>query len=189
MNEGECMDRFIACTGRHDLGTISKNNPRASDGFFGRVTATANDMAGLNLTVEDQVFDISGLEAVCRRARLRDKLGLVVVDYLGLVQGGQGDSKEQHINDVAVRCKRIASVLQVPVLTLTQLNDSGLVRDSRAPEHHCDIHLSINEDHDEKGAFWITVRKNRNGPRDVRCKCAFVGRHVRFEELAKEVEP
>jgi len=85
------------------------------------------------------------MRAKCRRLKLEKNLGLVVIDYLQLVQGrGRAENRQQEISEISRSLKILAKELNVPVITLSQL--------SRAPEQRAD-HRPILSDLRESGAI------------------------------------
>ncbi|HEY9062177.1 MAG TPA: replicative DNA helicase [Pseudobacteroides sp.] len=90
-------------------------------------------------------ISISEIRAKCRRLKLEKNLGLVVIDYLQLMQGrGKTESRQQEISDISRSLKILAKEINVPIITLSQL--------SRAPEQRAD-HRPILSDLRESGAI------------------------------------
>jgi replicative DNA helicase len=85
------------------------------------------------------------IRAKCRRLKLEKGLGLVIIDYLQLVEGrGKRENRQQEITDISRSLKILAKEIDVPVITLSQL--------SRAPEQRAD-HRPILSDLRESGAI------------------------------------
>lgn len=80
---------------------------------------------------------IGQLNAIARRVNATTPLKLVAVDYLQLIQGA-GETREQQVSNTAEVCKNMAMELNCPVLVLSQLNDDGQLRESRAIGQHAD---------------------------------------------------
>ena len=130
-----------------------------------------------NLIICDE--DSMTLESVTSKAQqVNDIQGvdLIVVDYIQLVSLTNTADKARHeqVAEVTRTMKQMAKRFQCPVLTATQLNDDGRVRESRAIAHDADVLLTINED-------GIYVAKSRNGQRDVTMNLTLNGRLQRFE--------
>ena len=143
------------------------------------------------------------------RARARRKwreygaLGLIVIDYIQLMQGsdaGQQENRATELSEISRGLKQMAKELKVPVIALSQLNRSleqrpnkrpvmSDLRESGALEQDADMILFIyrdevyNEDTPDKGIAEIIVGKQRNGPIGT-VKLTFVGRHTRFENYS-----
>ncbi len=85
------------------------------------------------------------IRAKCRRLKLEKGLGLIIIDYLQLVEGrGRRENRQQEITDISRSLKILAKEIDVPVITLSQL--------SRAPEQRAD-HRPILSDLRESGAI------------------------------------
>ena len=99
-----------------------------------------------------------------RRFHESGDLVLVAVDYIGILRVSKYTSnREQQVNHSTILLKQLAAELRVPVLAMSQVNDAGEVRDSRAVEHHCDSLLFVepSEERRQDGLvdLTITVRK------------------------------
>lgn len=139
------------------------------------------------------------LRARARRvARANKGLGLIVIDYLQLMQvPGFREGRVGEITEISRTLKSLAKELNIPVIALSQLN-RGLeqrtdkrpqmsdLRESGAIEQDADLILFIyrdevyNEDSSDKGIAEIIIAKQRNGPIG-RVKLTFLGQYTRFE--------
>ena len=108
------------------------------------------------------------------------KIDLIVVDYIQLVTllDGRDKSRQEQVSEVSRTLKQIAKKYKCPVITATQLNDNGMVRESRAITHDADVYLKI--DSHEKDPN-ILLAKNRNGERNVSLDLRLNGAYQRFE--------
>lgn len=122
-----------------------------SDEQWARICATAPELGALSLHVDDKPAPhLTHIRAECAALKARGGLGLVMVDYLQLVQGA-GRNRYEELRDVAYGLKGLAKELEVPVIALAQLNRDverrgddrrpGLsdLRDSGAIEEAADI--------------------------------------------------
>ena len=139
------------------------------------------------------------LRARCRRlVREHGDLGLIVIDYLQLMQGStKADNRTNEISEISRSLKALAKELHVPVICLSQLNRSleqrpnkrpimSDLRESGAIEQDADVIVFIyrdevyNEDSTEKGTAEIIIGKQRNGPIGT-VRLTFIGQFTRFE--------
>jgi replicative DNA helicase len=104
---------------------------------------------------------------------------LVVVDYVQLVSTtGKQESREQVVSSFARALKNLALDLNCCVLTASQLNDDGRLRESRAIGQHADNVLTIVADEDKPG---FSIDKVRNGQARVFVPAQLHGKVSRFE--------
>ena len=111
------------------------------------------------------------VRAHARQVARRGKLGLVLVDYLQLMDGGDGENRNQEISKFSRQMKLIARDLNVPVIVLSQLKRSDAIpklsdlRDSGAVEQDADVVLLLHRDQEEAPDWLnVVVAKNRQGP-------------------------
>jgi replicative DNA helicase len=124
------------------------------------------------------------------RAKARKKIQehsdikLIVVDYLQILSdsGRKETNEAQELSGKALLLKRMARELKVAVILLSQENDEGRLFGSRGPKHHADTHIRIS--HNDEGSF-ITIEKQRNGPRNKSIKVQFSEQFTRFDNAAK----
>ncbi|MBH04530.1 MAG: replicative DNA helicase, partial [Xanthomonadales bacterium] len=142
----------------------------------------------------------SEMRARARRLKREHDIGLVVVDYLQLMQvPGTKENRTNEISEISRQLKAMAKELNVPVIALSQLNRQVEQRDNKRPrmsdlresggiEQDADVILFVyrdevyNEDSDDKGVAEIIIGKQRNGPLGV-ARMAFLSHLTRFENL------
>lgn len=153
------------------------------------------------------IDDTPGLSPMEMRSRARrvarehGALGLIVVDYLQLMQvKGGSENRVAEISEISRSLKQIAREFECPVIALSQLNRSleqrpnkrpvmSDLRESGAIEQDADVIAFIyrdevyNEDTPEKGVAEVIVGKHRNGPIGT-VRLSFLGRFTRFENYA-----
>ncbi len=152
----------------------------------------------------DETPSLNAIEVRSRARRLSKqygKLGLVIVDYIQLMQAStSGENRATEISEISRALKSLAKELKVPVMALSQLNRSleqrpnkrpvmSDLRESGAIEQDADVILFIyrdevyNPDTQEKGVAEIIIGKQRNGPIGT-IRLTFLGEHTRFENFA-----
>jgi replicative DNA helicase len=132
------------------------------------------------------IDDNSGISAMeirakCRRLKLEKNLGLVIIDYLQLMQGrGRTENRQQEISEISRSLKILAKEINVPVITLSQLSRApesrsdhrpmlSDLRESGAIEQDADLVLFLfREDYykdgtDKKDIAEVIIAKHRNG--------------------------
>ena len=145
------------------------------------------------------------ITANARRLRLRQKLGLIVVDYIQLVDSDESrDSRQEQIAKISRRLKTLARQLHVPVIALSQLNRAVENREDRRPrmadlresgaiEQDADLVLLLHrpeyyDQNDQPGIAELIIAKNRNGATGT-VKLTFLKHITRFENLATISDP
>ena len=143
------------------------------------------EISALPITICDQVSDIDTIESICRQQK-RTGLDWIVVDYIQLCSpsaDSKSETREQQVSEVVRRLKLMALHLNVCVLTASQLNDKGELRESRGIGHHADYVLHI--DHANHPDSEIKLMKNRNGERHVSAPVLMQGGISRFVDRVK----
>ena len=189
------------------LGRIDQHKVRTGkleDADWPRLTSAVEMLSGTKMFVDDTpALTPSDLRARCRRISREHGLGLVVVDYLQLMQvPGTKENRATEISEISRNLKALAKELDVPVVALSQLNRSlesrtdkrpvmSDLRESGAIEQDADVIVFIyrdevyDEDTTEKGKAEIIIGKQRNGPIG-KVKLAFLGQYTSFENLAAD---
>jgi replicative DNA helicase len=142
------------------------------------------------------------MRAKARRLKLQKDIGLVVVDYLQLMESSRrSESRQQEITEISRSLKALAKELNVPVIALSQLSRApeqrtsdqrprlSDLRESGAIEQDADLVLFLYKEkppEDKKpelgaGTVEVIVGKNRNGPTD-KILLTWLGNFMRFED-------
>ena len=188
------------------LGRIDQHKVRTGkldDDDWPRLTSAINLLASTQLFIDDSpALSPTEVRARARRlAREHGQLGLIVVDYLQLMQSpSSGDNRVQQISDISRGLKALAKELNVPVIALSQLNRNleqrpnkrpvmSDLRDSGAIEQDADLIMFVyrdevyNEDSPDKGIAELIIGKQRNGPLGT-VRLTFLGQYTKFESFA-----
>jgi replicative DNA helicase len=134
---------------------------------------------------EGYSFDITEVVSRCRRLKATGELDIVIVDYLQLVNPAitREINRQREVADISRRLKVMAGELKVVVIALSQLNESGRLRESRAIGQDADIVLFIEDSKSEDSMEkQIRIGKARNGPRDQKVPVSFYGDYVTFSD-------
>ena len=171
-----------------------------------RLTDAADILSAAPIYIDDSA-SMSAMEirAKARRLKMDKNLGLVIIDYLQLMQGRAGaERRDLEISEISRALKALAKELQLPVLALSQLNRMleqrtdkrprlSDLRESGALEQDADVVAFIyrdevynkEEDNPNRGTAEILLTKQRNGPTgDV--FLTFLNTYTRFENQASE---
>lgn len=188
------------------LGHVDQTKIRTgqlTDDDWVRVVSAVTQLNEKPLLIDDSAaLTPNEIRSRTRRvAREYGKIGMIVVDYLQLMQvSGTSENRAGEISEISRSLKGIAKEFDCPLIAGSQLN-RGLeqrpdkrpimsdLRESGAIEQDADVIMGIYRDevyHEdaEKGVAEIIILKQRNGPIGKR-KLAFVGQYTRFEDLAE----
>ena len=193
------------------LGSVGKidaqrlRTGRLLDSDWPRLQRATAQLADAPIFIDDSSM-LTALEmrAKARRLKAEQNLGLIVVDYLQLMQGkNNSENRVQEISDISRSLKAMAKELDVPVLALSQLNRSlenrqdkrpqlSDLRESGAIEQDADVILFIyrdevynkSETNPNRGIAEIIIGKQRSGPTG-KVELSFLGQYTSFEQISK----
>lgn len=146
-------------------------------------------------------ISIMEIRAKCRKMKLEKNIGLVVIDYLQLVQGSskRGASREQEIAEISRSLKILAKEINVPVIALSQLSRApeqrpdhrpmlSDLRESGSIEQDADIVMFLyrddyyNQDSEKKNVAEVILAKHRAGSTGT-VELAWLGNYTKFANL------
>ncbi len=187
------------------LGRINAHKVRTGkleDDDWPRLTHAIGLLADAPMFIDDSpAMTPLELRARARRLKREHGLGMIVVDYLQLMQSPEAnENRATEISNITRSLKGLAKELNVPVIALSQLNRSleqrpnkrpvmSDLRESGAIEQDADVIFFIyrdevyNEDSQDKGTAEIIIGKQRNGPIG-KIRLTFLGEYTRFENYA-----
>jgi replicative DNA helicase len=185
------------------LGRINAHRVRTGkldDEDWPRLTSAVSLLSEAPIFIDDTPgLTPMELRARARRIKREHNLGLIIVDYLQLMQAGDGSTENRatEISNITRALKGLAKELNVPLIAMSQLNRSlesrtdkrpvmSDLRESGAIEQDADVILFIyrdevyNEDSPSKGTAEIIIGKQRNGPIG-KVTLTFLGEYTKFE--------
>ena len=145
-----------------------------------KISAALLKLHQLPIEIVDGVAEIEEIEAQINRYTGENRADVIVVDYLQIISYDGVDSREGQLSEIARRLKLAALKNNVIVLTASQLNDEGRLRESRAIGMHSDQVVYI-EHIKEKSR--LTVKKNRRGQRNYMTEIIMRGDISKLEEV------
>ncbi|MDY0390626.1 replicative DNA helicase [Desulfobulbus oligotrophicus] len=194
--------RMLCSLGHIDSQRIRTGKLHTND--WPKLTRATGMLSDAPIFIDDTAgLTVLEMRAKARRLKAEHNLGLVVVDYLQLMQGkNSAENRAQEIADISRSLKAMAKELDVPVLALSQLNRSlenrtdkrpqlADLRESGAIEQDADVIMFIYrdevynraDDNPNRGIAEIIVGKQRNGPTGV-VKLTFLGEYTSFENYS-----
>ena len=201
MGANQLALRLIGSVGRLQSQNLRTGRLQADD--WNKLSAALGRLNEAPILI-DETPALTAMEVRSRARRIakqyNGKLGLIIVDYIQLMQAtAVGENRATEISEISRSLKALAKELKVPVMALSQLN-RGLeqrpnkrpvmsdLRESGAIEQDADVILFIyrdevyNPDTPEKGVAEIIVGKQRNGPIGT-VRLTFLGEYTRFENF------
>ena len=194
--------RLMSSLGRIDMHKVRTG--RLDDDDWPRLTSAMSMLENTPLFIDDTpALSPTELRARTRRlVREHGEIGLIVIDYLQLMQvPGNKESRATEVAEISRSLKALAKEIDVPVVALSQLN-RGLeqrpdkrpkmadLRESGGIEQDADLIAFIyrdevyNEDSEDKGTAEIIIAKQRNGPIGT-VRLTFLGQYTRFENFTE----
>jgi len=148
-------------------------------------------------------ISVMDIRSKCRRLKLEKNLGLVVIDYLQLMQGrGKTENRQQEVSEISRSLKILAKELNVPVVTMSQLSRGpesrtdhrpmlSDLRESGAIEQDADIVMFLyrddyyNPDTEKKNIAEVIIAKHRNGSTGT-IELRWFGEYTKFSNLKRD---
>ena len=175
---------------------------RLSDRESQQLVAATGRLSKARIFIDDTAnITIMEIRAKARRLISRENLGLIIVDYMQLIQGGaRSESRQQEISEISRALKILGRELEVPVIAVSQLSRAvenrtddrrprlSDLRESGAIEQDADLVIFIyrderyNPDTEDKGIAEIIISKHRNGPTGT-VKLNFIEEYAKFGNL------
>jgi replicative DNA helicase len=199
MAADQLANRMLSSEAQIDSYKMRSGNLEPED--WNAIAHASSRLSETELLIDDTPgITVTGMRSKLRRVK---NLGLVVIDYLGLMQSDRrNDNRVQEVSEISRGLKLLAKELKVPVVCCAQLSRGpenrpdkrpvlSDLRDSGAIEQDADIVLFLYRDEyykDEvvdQSVAEVIVAKNRHGSLE-RVKLGWIGRFTKFTNLAKE---
>jgi replicative DNA helicase len=189
----------------------SIDSSRLRSGFFSmedweRVTDAAGVLSAAPIFIDDSAsLSAMDVRAKARRLKMEKNIGLIIIDYLQLMQGRAGaERRDLEISEISRGMKALAKEMSLPVIALSQLNRMleqrtdkrprlSDLRESGALEQDADVVAFIYRDevynkeetNPRKGIAEVILAKQRNGPTGD-ALLTFLAAYTRFENMAPD---
>jgi replicative DNA helicase len=196
----ELAERLLCCQARVDSHKLRKGHLSSED--MQKLIEAGGILRNAPLFIDDTPGQgMLRIAANARRLKLREKIKLVVIDYLQLIEpDNRRDSRQEQVAHISRRLKFLARELQIPVMALAQVNRSSEdrtehkprladLRESGAIEQDADTVMLLHrpemyEPGQHEGILEIHIAKQRNGPTgDV--SLTFLKQFMRFENFVE----
>jgi len=209
MGKEQLVQRLLCSLSKVDAGRLRTGHLGDSD--WPKLTTGAGLLSEAPIYIDDTPgISVLELRAKARRLKAEKNLGLIVIDYIQLMQGSNSENRQQEISEISRSLKALAKELGVPVIALSQLNRSlesrtdkrpmmSDLRESGAIEQDADVIMFVyreavycedcrsrektcDKGHDKDAE--IVIGKQRNGPIGT-VHLTFRGEFTRFENQSK----
>ncbi len=208
MSDMQLVQRLLCCESMVDSQRLRTGHLRENE--WPKLSRCAGRLAEAPIYIDDTAgLDIVKLSARARRMALERKLGLLIVDYMQLMDAPKGfDNRQQEISHISRSLKMLAKQLNVPIIALSQLSRAvenrpdkrpmlSDLRESGAIEQDADLVMFVYreefylKDHEDpkfkevENMAEIIVGKHRNGPVGT-VKLTFLKQYGKFSDAALE---
>lgn len=203
MSKEQMVNRILCSEAMVDSNKVRTG--KIDDDDWIKLADTMGDLSEAPIYIDDTPgISINEIRAKCRKLKLERDIGLVVIDYLQLVQGPSkraSGSREQEISEISRSLKILAKEINVPVIALSQLSRApeqrpdhrpmlSDLRESGAIEQDADIVMFLyrddyyNEDSEDKGLAEVIVAKHRAGSTGT-VKLVWLGNYTKFANMER----
>ena len=201
MSKSQIVQRMLCSEARIDTHALRRGKMPEED--WPKLSLAAGRLSAAPIFIDDSA-GISPLEikAKARRLKAQYDLGLVLIDYLQLIQTGlRVENRQQEISQISRSLKGLARELNIPVVAVSQLSRAVELRSNQRPrlsdlresgalEQDADVVAFIYREEyykpksSKKGIAEVIISKQRNGPTGT-IELAFLKEYTRFENLAR----
>jgi replicative DNA helicase len=188
MSRGQLVDRLLAAHSHVDLWRMRTGKLETEGEFddFSRLGHAMGELSEVPLFIDDQASNnVMGMRAMARRLQAEHGLGLLIVDYLQLMESQRySDNRVQEVSDISRGLKKLAIELDIPIIALSQLSRAVEMRADQRPklsdlresgsiEQDADVVIFIHreptiDDSELAGSdvhdISLLIEKHRNGP-------------------------
>ena len=184
MSSDQLIDRMLAATAGVDLWRLRTGKLRSDPGNndFQKIGDAMGILSETPIFIDDTATaNVMEMRTMARRLQAEHKLGLIIIDYLQLMEGRRNDNRVQEISEISRALKNLAREINIPILALSQLSRAvesrspqipklSDLRESGSIEQDADVVLFLyREDREKpdtpnKNIVEVHIAKHRNGP-------------------------
>ena len=206
MSKEQLVDRMLSSEAMVDSNKIRTGKLEEED--WSKLASVIGPLSESNIFIDDTPgISIMEIRTRCRKLKMEKNIGLIIIDYLQLVQGSnsrKNGTREQEIAEISRSLKILAKELNVPVIALSQLSRAVDSREDHRPvlsdlresgsiEQDADIVMFLyrddyyNKDSEDKDMTEVIIAKHRGGSTG-KVKLLWMGNYTKFANLAKGYE-
>ena len=205
MSKEQLVNRILCSEAMVDSNKVRTGKLEEDD--WAKLAGAIGPLSEAEIYIDDTPgINVTEIRAKCRKLKLEKNIGLVVIDYLQLVQGSnkRNGSREQEISEISRSLKILAKELNVPVIALSQLSRAveqrpdhrpmlSDLRESGAIEQDADIVMFLyrddyyNEDSEKKNVAEVIIAKHRGGSTGT-VDLGWLGSYTKFVNLERRFD-
>ena len=205
MSKEQMVNRILCSEAMVDSNKVRTGKLEEDD--WTKLAEAIGPLSEAEIYIDDTPgISVMEIRAKCRKLKLEKNIGMVVIDYLQLVQGSnkRNGSREQEISEISRSLKILAKELNVPVIALSQLSRAveqrpdhrpmlSDLRESGAIEQDADIVMFLyrddyyNKDSDKKGIAEVIIAKHRGGSTGT-VDLVWLGSYTKFVDLERRFD-
>lgn len=147
-------------------------NGELTEDELGKIACASQDISDMNFTIITKASSIQQIEIEARRLKNKNKLDLLIIDYLQLVRNaGRFNSREQEVADISRTLKLLSLEMEIPIIALCQLNRNASkneptladIRESGAIEQDADNVIFLYQLNPDNNLVTVDLQKQRAG--------------------------
>jgi replicative DNA helicase len=194
--------RFLCMRSQVNMNRLRKAN--LSDRDLSSLTKAAGELTSLKIMIDDSPgLQVAAIRSRARRAKQRDGLNMIVIDYLQLMSHPRSESRQMEISYISRSLKELARELDVPVVALSQLSRAVESREGKRPqlsdlresgsiEQDADVVMMLyrpeyyEQTDENSNKAQLILAKQRNGPTGT-VDLMFFSETMRFENPSPSI--
>lgn len=175
----ESVKRFISSEGKVNLSMMGRT---PAEHEMRAIERGGTALHKRDIEIEDQLYDLGAIVAKARRWHAKRPIHLLMVDYLQLVEGStrKEGTRQEAVAQISRTFKRLAGELGCVVVGLSQLNDDGKLRESRAIGQDANTVMVVEKEED--GGRRIYVAAQRSGESGVAIPVQWLPQFTKFQD-------
>ena len=205
MSKEQMVNRILCSEAMVDSNKVRTGRLEEDD--WTKLAEAIGPLSEAEIYIDDTPgISVMEIRAKCRKLKLEKNIGMVVIDYLQLVQGSnkRNGSREQEISEISRSLKILAKEIGVPVIALSQVSRAveqrpdhrpmlSDLRESGAIEQDADIVMFLyrddyyNQDSEKKGIAEVIIAKHRGGSTGT-VELLWLGSYTKFVNLEKSFD-
>lgn len=202
MSKSQLVNRMLCSEAMVDSNKIRTGKIEEED--WTKLATALGPLSEAPIYIDDTAgISVAEIRAKCRKLKLEKNIGLIVIDYLQLIQGSgkRNSSREQEISEISRSLKIMAKELDVPVIALSQLSRAAEqrqdhrpmlsdLRESGAIEQDADIVMFLyrddyyNPDSEKKNIAEVILAKHRSGSTGT-VELLWMGNYTKFANIER----